>query len=73
MSQVFRILTMCDVSDCVGLSTQEYAAYVGHRIPEASQRLIMLPDGWSAFNDKTFCPRHKVDPVLYVDGKIIDV
>ena len=77
MSQKLRLLTSCDAPDCVALSTQEWDACVV-RMPElttysGSKNMIMLPDGWTGYDGMTFCPRHKTDIVINVDGKPLNV
>jgi hypothetical protein len=38
-----------------------------------SKNMIMLPDDWTGYAGMTFCPRHKTDIVINVDGKPLNV
>ena len=70
MSQTLQLQTSCDVHGCLGLSTQ--------MLDRNGPMPWGLPDGWfqivkSGAIVMAICPRHKVDSVWYIDGKVIDV
>lgn len=56
--------TECDAPGCATMYTYEYKWKSDNR-----PAYPVLPDGWQQIGDKTFCPRHKIEIVVNVDGE----